>query len=132
MLVAWVRKRCSHPVGINPGPGGEGRRRHAEASRHQVLVSVHQVIQVLFIQKALEELAVIGAGQLHAVVTLWNVFPISILALFNSVQRQNGTYLDYKVSLGVPGHSAKLCCQLLELWPAIGINHPTWRGIGWG
>lgn len=70
--VVLVHRQCSYPVGINTGPSGEGRRRHAEASRHQVLVSVHQVVQVLFIQKALEELAVIGAGQLHAVVTLRN------------------------------------------------------------
>lgn len=37
----------------------------------------------------------------------------------------NETHLDDQVALGVPGHPAKLSCQLLELWPAVGVNHPA-------
>lgn len=63
-------KSCPHPVWVNVWPGRVRRRGHVEAPRHQVLLGVHQVIQVLLIQEALKELAVVGAGQLHAVVPL--------------------------------------------------------------
>lgn len=64
------KSQCAYSVGVNPRPGGVRRRSHVEASRHQILLSIHQVVEVLFVQKALEELAVIGAGELHAVVSL--------------------------------------------------------------
>lgn len=38
------------------------------------------------------------------------------------------THLDDQVSLGVTGHSAELSGQLLELRPAVCVNHPAWRG----
>lgn len=36
------------------------------------------------------------------------------------------THLDDQVSLGVTGHSAELGGQLLELRPAVCVNHPAW------
>lgn len=41
---------------------------------------------------------------------------------------RNGTHLDDQVALRVPGHPAELGRQLLELRPAVGVNHPAWRG----
>lgn len=41
-----------------------------EGLGHQVLFSIHQVLQLLLSQEALEELAVIWTWQLHAIVTL--------------------------------------------------------------
>lgn len=38
------------------------------------------------------------------------------------------THLDDQVPLGVTGHSAELSRQLLELRPAVRINHPAWGG----
>lgn len=39
---------------------------------------------------------------------------------------RNGTHLDDQVALRVPGHPAELGRQLLELRPAVGVNHPAW------
>lgn len=36
------------------------------------------------------------------------------------------THLDDQVSLGVAGHSAELSSQLLELRPAVCVDHPAW------
>lgn len=41
-----------------------------EGVGHQVLLSIHQVLQLLLIQETLEELAIVGTRQLHTVVTL--------------------------------------------------------------
>ena len=66
------RERLLRPysVGVDPRPGRIRLRGHVEAPGHQILLCVHQVVQVLFVQKTLEELAVVGAGKLHAVVSL--------------------------------------------------------------
>lgn len=37
-------------------------------------------------------------------------------------------YLYDQIPLGVPGHPAELGGQLLELRPAVGVDHPAWRG----
>lgn len=52
------------------GPDRVRRRSHVVAPWHQVLISIHQVVQVLLIQEALEELTVIGARELHPVIPL--------------------------------------------------------------
>ena len=36
------------------------------------------------------------------------------------------TYLDDQVALRVTGHPAELGSQLLELGPAVCVNHPAW------
>lgn len=63
-------RQWSYPVGVNTRPGRARLSGHVETSRHQILLGIHQVIKVLFVQQALEELAVIGTGKLHAVVSL--------------------------------------------------------------
>lgn len=57
-------------VGVHARAWGVRQRWHVEGMRHQVLLCIHQVLQLLLSQEALEELAVIRAWQLHAIVTL--------------------------------------------------------------
>ena len=52
-----------------------------EGVGHQVLLSIHQVLQLLLVQETLEELAVVGARELHAVVTLRKVASISVFVV---------------------------------------------------
>ena len=65
-----MRVCVSYPVGVDSGPGGVGGRGHVEGTGDEVLLSIHEVLQILFLQKALEELTVVGAGKLHAVIPL--------------------------------------------------------------
>lgn len=48
--------------------------------------------------------------------------------MVSAIGWRNGTHLDDQVALRVPGHPAELGRQLLELRPAVGVNHPAWRG----
>lgn len=45
--------------------------------------------------------------------------------LFKFVIRMSMSYLDDQVPLGITSHSGELCSQLLELGPAVSVNHPA-------
>ena len=66
-------------AGVHVCAGSVCQRWDVEGVRHQVLLRIHQVLQLLLVQQALEELAVVGAGQLHAVVTLNSMCVFSYL-----------------------------------------------------
>lgn len=60
----------TYSVGVDTRPDCVRRWSHVVAPRHQVLIGIHQVVQVLLIQEALEELTVIGAWELHPIIPL--------------------------------------------------------------
>lgn len=71
-----------------------------EGVRNQVLLGIHQVLQFFLIQEALEKLAVIGAGQLHAVITLTKAiyakaYVITIILHYNSWALHRDCYKYY-------------------------------------
>lgn len=61
-----ILKQCSQNrtdlVGVHASAGCVRQRWDVEGVRHQIFLSVHQVLQLLLVQEALEELAVAGAG----------------------------------------------------------------------
>lgn len=68
--LSFFFKRSTNLVGVHASAGCVRQRRDVEAVRHQIFLGVHQVLQLLLVQEALEELAVAGAREPHAVVTL--------------------------------------------------------------
>lgn len=65
-----LERRKANLVGVHARAWGVRQRWGVEGVGHQVLFSVHQVLQLLLSQEALEELAVVWTRQLHAVVPL--------------------------------------------------------------
>lgn len=65
-----VLMKKANLVGVHARAWGVRQWWDVEGVWHQVLLCIHQVLQLLLCQEALEELTVIWAWQLHAIVTL--------------------------------------------------------------
>lgn len=66
----YVTAVCWNLARVHACAWGVRQRWDVEGVGHQVLFSIHQVLQLLLSQQALKELAVVGARQLHGVVAL--------------------------------------------------------------
>lgn len=101
-IYAKIQRNWTYLVRIQALAGSVCQWWNVERVWHQVFLSIHQVLQLLLIQKTLEKLAVIRAGQFCVVITLRKVMKNTALGFYGTISRMVSITAKYFITVSLP------------------------------